>query len=202
MKSILDRVTLGTVHQANIHDLAKVEGDQCLKQEACVTAGCPLVEMHVSKWAKAQWEDQMLSAVMNGHRSQQTWKQFWQNTPQVKKVNWFYRIDRISQFMRDPCTYTQYPKVKLKTCCSSWSLSHTVLAFWMGATKMQAIRGVTICCPCWENGSCGQVQKSIRTCMHCLQYEGNWSYVPLHPLLSNILLDLLHVGCISVETAM
>ena len=54
VKSILDGVTLGTVHQAKVHDPAMVEGDLHLGQEVCVAAGHPLVEMHVTNWAKAQ----------------------------------------------------------------------------------------------------------------------------------------------------
>ena len=48
MKSILNGVTLGMVHQAEVHDPAMVEGDQCLEQEVCVTTGHALVEMHVT----------------------------------------------------------------------------------------------------------------------------------------------------------
>ena len=54
VKSILDGVTLGMAHWAKVHDLAMVEGDQHLEQEVCVAAGHPLVEMHVTNWAKAQ----------------------------------------------------------------------------------------------------------------------------------------------------
>ena len=48
VKSILNGVTLGMAHGAKVHNLAMVEGDQCLEQEVCVTAGHPLVEMHVT----------------------------------------------------------------------------------------------------------------------------------------------------------
>ena len=54
VKSILDGVALGTVHQVETHDPAIMEGDQCLEQEVRVTAGHPVVEMHVTDWAKAQ----------------------------------------------------------------------------------------------------------------------------------------------------
>ena len=54
VKSILDGVTLGMVHHAKVHDLAMVEGNQCLEQKVCVTPGHPLVEMLVTDWAKAQ----------------------------------------------------------------------------------------------------------------------------------------------------
>ena len=65
MKSILDRVVLGVAHNAKVHDLAMVEGDQCLEQEVHVTAVCPLVKTQVTDWAKAQREDPMLSAVLD-----------------------------------------------------------------------------------------------------------------------------------------
>ena len=48
-------------HWAKVHDLAIVEGDQYLEQEVWVAAGSPLVEMHVTDWAKAQREDPTLS---------------------------------------------------------------------------------------------------------------------------------------------
>ena len=65
MKSILDEVTLETVHWAEVHDPAIVEGDQCLEQELCAATGCPLVEMHVTKWAGVQREDPVLSTVLD-----------------------------------------------------------------------------------------------------------------------------------------
>ena len=65
VKSILDRVTLGTVHWAEVHDLAIVEGGQHLEQEVHVNAGHPLVEMHVINWAGAQREDPVLSTVLD-----------------------------------------------------------------------------------------------------------------------------------------
>ena len=43
MKSILDGVTLGMVHQAKVNDPAIVEGNQHLEQ-VCVAAGHPLVQ--------------------------------------------------------------------------------------------------------------------------------------------------------------
>ena len=52
--SILDGVTVGPVHWAEVHDPAIVEGDHHLKQEVCVTAGHTLVQMHVTDWAEVQ----------------------------------------------------------------------------------------------------------------------------------------------------
>ena len=42
-----------------------VEGDHNIEKEVCVAAGQVLVEMHVSDWAAAQREDQVLDAVLH-----------------------------------------------------------------------------------------------------------------------------------------
>ena len=44
-----------------------------------------------------------------------------------------------------------------------------------------------------------QVQKSRRFCTCFLQHEGNLSKVPLHPIVSTIPMDLLHVDFTSIE---
>ena len=47
-----------------------------------------------------------------------------------------------------------------------------------------------------------QVQKSIRTCTHCLQHVGGLPKVPLHPIVATAPLDLLHVDFTSIETTL
>ena len=70
VRSILNEVTLGTVHWAQIHDPAIVEDDHCLEQEVHVAAGCALVQMHVTDWAEAQKEDPMLNTVLDCLKAQ------------------------------------------------------------------------------------------------------------------------------------
>ena len=70
VKSILNRVALGSVHQAKVHDPAIVKGDHHLEQELCVAAGHTLVQMHVMDWVAAQKEDPMLSTVLDWLRAQ------------------------------------------------------------------------------------------------------------------------------------
>ena len=65
VKSILHGVTLGMAHWAKVHNPAMVGGNQHLEQEVWVTAGCPLVEMHVTNWAEAQREHPTLSWVLD-----------------------------------------------------------------------------------------------------------------------------------------
>ena len=46
------------------------------------------------------------------------------------------------------------------------------------------------------------MQQSIKSCMHCLQHEGNLPKVPLHPIVATTPLDLLHVDFTSIEMTM
>ena len=65
MQSVLDGVTLGTVHRAEGHDPSVVEGDHNIEKEVHVTAGQVQVKMHVTNWATAQREDPVLNTVLN-----------------------------------------------------------------------------------------------------------------------------------------
>ena len=47
-----------------------------------------------------------------------------------------------------------------------------------------------------------QVQKSQRSCMHCLQHKGNLCKAPLHLIVSITPMDLLHIDFTSIETIM
>ena len=42
-------------------------------------------------------------------------------------------------------------------------------------------------------GMISQMQQSIKSCVHCLQHEGNLHKVPLHPIVATAPLDLLHI---------
>ena len=44
-----------------------------------------------------------------------------------------------------------------------------------------------------------QMQQSIKSCMHCLQYKGDLSKVPLHPIVATASMYLLHVDFTSIE---
>ena len=70
VKFILNGIYFGMAHWDKVHDPAMVEGDQHLEQEVQVAAGHPLVEMHVTNWAKAQREDPTLSTWLDWLKSQ------------------------------------------------------------------------------------------------------------------------------------
>ena len=206
VKSILDGVALGMVHWAKVHDWALLEGDQHLEQEVCVTAGHPLMEMHVTNWAEAQGEDLMLSAMLDQLKAQ---KQTDMRTHLVehasskegKLILWNWQNFAIHQgalyLHSTPKGETEdlllfvVPKAHhvatLNGChqdAGHQGCDHTPSLLW----------------ECfWWQGMTNQVHKSLKSCMHCLQHEGKLSKVPLHPIVSTTPIDLLHVEFTSIE---
>ena len=43
-----------------------------------------------------------------------------------------------------------------------------------------------------------QMQQSIKSCVHCLQHEGNLPKVPLHLIVASAPMDLLYVDFTSI----
>ena len=209
VKSILDGVTLGMVHHAKIHNLAMVEGNQCLEQEVWVTTGHPLVEMHVTDWAKVQREDLMLSAVLDWLKA---WKQtnlkmllaehasseegkliLWNQQNFVIHQGALYLCSMPKGITEDPLLFV-VPK------------AHHVAAL-NGSLQAAGYQGCDHTLSLlqeyfWWPGMTNQVQKSIKSCMHCLQHEGNLPKASLHPIASTAPMDLLHVKFISIEMTM
>ena len=54
----------------------------------------------------------------------------------------------------------------------------------------------------WWPGMAKQMRQVIKTCRHCLQYEGSTPRAPLFPIVATAPLDLLHVDFTSIETTM
>ena len=54
----------------------------------------------------------------------------------------------------------------------------------------------------WWPGMINQMQQSIKSCMHCLQHEGNLPKVPLHPIVTTTPLDLLHIDFTNIQMTM
>ena len=65
VRSILDGITLGAAHWAEVHDPTIAEGDHDLEQDIHVATGHVLVQMHVPDWAEAQREDPVLNTVLD-----------------------------------------------------------------------------------------------------------------------------------------
>ena len=54
----------------------------------------------------------------------------------------------------------------------------------------------------WWPGMAKQMRQVIKTCRHCLQYDGSTPKAPLHPIVATAPLDLLNVDFTSIETTM
>ena len=54
----------------------------------------------------------------------------------------------------------------------------------------------------WWLGMTDQVQRSQKSCTHCLQHEDKFSKVSLHPIVSTAPMDLLHVDFTSIKMTM
>ena len=54
----------------------------------------------------------------------------------------------------------------------------------------------------WWLGMINQKQQSIKSCMPCLQHEGDLPKVPLHPIVATTPLGLLHIDFTSIEMTM
>ena len=54
----------------------------------------------------------------------------------------------------------------------------------------------------WWLGMTNQIQQSIKSCVHCLQHEGNLAKAPLYPIVATAPLDLLHIDFTIIEMTM
>ena len=54
----------------------------------------------------------------------------------------------------------------------------------------------------WWSGMAKQMRQCIRSCKHCLQYEGGTPKAPLCPIVATAPLDLLHVDFTNIETTL
>ena len=182
VKSILNGVTLEMAHWAKVHDLAMVEGNQCLEQEVWVTEGCPLVEMHVIDWAGAKREDLMLSTVLDWLKAQkQTNLKMLlakhTSSEEGKLILWNQQNFMIHQGALYLCST---PKGETEDLLLfTVPRAHCVAAL-NGCHQDAGHQGhghtLSLLWECfWWPGMTDQVQKSLKSCTCCLQHEGKLS---------------------------
>ena len=171
VKSILNGVALGTPYSAEIHGPAMMEGNQCFEQEVRVTAGCSLVEMHVTNWPETQTEDPMLSAMLDWLKAQKQKTLLEEHTSsKVKLVPWKQQNFMIHQGALYLCSMPKgktedlllftVPKVHHVTTLIGchWDIGHQ-----RHDHTLSLFREFF-----WWTGMTYQVQKSLRSCTHCL----------------------------------
>ena len=209
MRSILNGVALQSVHWAKVHDPAIVEGDCHLGQGVHVTAGCMLVQMHITDWAEAQKEDRLLSAVLNWLKAQKK--------TDLKALLAEHASSEEGQLILWNQQNFTFHQGALYLCSMPKGETKDLLLFVV--PKAHRVTALNQChrdvghqshnCTLfllWENfwwpGMANQMQQSFKSCMHCLQYEGNFFKAPLCPIVVTALMDLLHVDFTSIETTL
>ena len=124
--------------------------------------------------------------------------------PPAKKADWCYGISRISWFIREPYICTQHPNVKPEDLLLFVVPKAHYVATLNGCHRDAGHQGNNHTLSLlWEHfwglGMANQMQQSIKSCAHCLQYEGDLSKVPLHLIMATAPMDLLHVDFTSIE---
>ena len=209
MKSILDRVSLGSAHWAEVHNPTVVEGNQHLEQEVCVTAGHVLLQMHVTDWAKVQREDPMLSAVLDwlGAQKKTDLKTLVAEHASSKE-GWLILQNWQNFMIHQGALYLHSrPKGETKDLLLFVVPKAHHIAALNGCHRDGGHEGCDHTLSLlrehfWWPGMSDQMLQSIKSCKCCLQHEGSLSKAPLHPIVVTAPLDLLHVDFASIETTM
>ena len=209
VRSILNGVALGAVHQVEVHNPTVVESDHHLEQEVWVATGCTLVQMHVMDWAEAQREDPVLSAVSDWLKAQK------KTDLKVRQAE-HTSSEEGQMIFRNPQNFVIHQGALYLHSMPKGKTEDLLLFLVPKAHHDTALNGyhkdaghqgcnhnLSLLRECfWWPGMINQMQQSIKNCMHCLQHEGNLPKAPLHPIVATAPLDLLHIDFTSIETTM
>ena len=210
VRLILNGLTLGAEHWAEVHDLACNRRWQWLGTRGmCCCRLHMLVQMHITDLAKAQKEDLVLSAVLDWLEVQKRMDLrtlLGRACLQQGRADWSGRIDRTSWFIRKPYTCMLNAQGwEWRSVCSFVvpNVHHWITT--LNGCHMDAghqghdctLSLLQVCF--WWLGMINQMQQSVKTCVHCLQHESGLSKAPLHPIMATTPLDLLHVDFTSIE---
>ena len=206
VKSILNGVTLGTAHWADVHDPTIVKGDHHLEQEVCVTTGCTLVQIHITDWAEAQKEDPMLGTVLNWLKAQKKTDLKALLAEHTSSEEGWLILQNWQNFTiyQGALSLHSMPKGETKDLLLIMLLKAHCVANLNGCHRDAGHQGhdhtlSLLWQHFWWPGMANQMQQSIKSCVCCLQHEGNLSKAPLHPIVATALMDLLHVDFTRVE---
>ena len=207
MQAILDGVTIGMSQRAERERPAIIENDQHLEQEVHVAAKRVLVEMHVTDWAAAQKEDPELDAVLQwlGSRKRADLRMFLRECIMNKEGQMVWRNCQNFLSLQGALYLCSTPKGEDKDLLlfivpkAHWTA--TLNGCHQDAGHQGCDCTLSLLQECfWWPGMAKQMRQVIKTCRHCLQYEGSIPKAPLCPIVATALLDLLHVDFTSIET--
>ena len=118
--------------------------------------------------------------------------------PPARKANWSYNINKMLQFIREPYICIQLSRVRLKIC-----YFFTLNGCHRDVGHQGCNHILSLLWECfWWPGMINQMQEFIKSCMDCLQHEGDLPKASLHPIMATTPLDLLHVDFTSIEMTM
>ena len=200
---------MGASQRAEGENPAIIESDQQLEKEVWVAAGWVLVEMHVTNWAAAQIEDPKLDAVLQWLESKkktdlrtllgecitsEEGQMVWRNCQNFTTLWGTLYLCSTHKGKNDDLLLFVVPKAHwtatLNRC--HWDAGHQGCNHTLSLLQKHF----------WWPGMANQMRQVIKTCRHCLQYEGNTPMAPLCPIVATTSLDLLHVDLTSIETMM
>ena len=208
VRSILDRVTLGSAHRAKVCDPAIVKGDCCLEQEVHFTTGCTLVQMHITDWAEAQKEDPMLSTVLNWLKAQKTDLKALLAEHASSEEGWLI-LQNQQNFTTHQgilCLHSM-PKGETKDLLLFVVPKALCVTTLNGCHRDVGHQGhkctLSLLWECfWWPGMANQMQQAMKACTHCLQHEGSLSKVALHLIVATALIDFFNIDFTSIETTL
>ena len=199
------------VHRPKVHDLAMVEGDQCLwtrSMQSLQTAHC--LKCTLPTGLKLKEKTQCWAQCWIGwrHRSRQIWRYFWQNMPPVKKVTWSYIIDQNFMIQQGALYLFLMSKGKTEDLLLFVAPKAHHVATLNGCHCDAGHQGhdqtLSLLWECfWWLGN-GQPNAEIPEvpCTLLAAWQASCHKAPLHPIVSTAPMDLLHVDFMSIEMTM
>ena len=209
VQAVLDGAAIGTSQRAEGENPAIIEGDQQLEREVWVAAGQVLVEMHVTNWAVAQKEDPELDAVLQWLGSKkkadlrtllrecimsEEGQMVWRNCQNFTNLQGTLYLHSTPKGENKDLLLFIVPKVHQTA---------TLNGCRQDARHQGCDHTLSLLQECfWWLGMAKQMRQVIKSCRHCLQYEGGTPKAPLCLIVATTPLDLLHIDFTSIETTM
>ena len=209
VQAILDGAAMGALQRAERENPAIIKNDQQLEQEVQVTTGQVQVEMHVTDWAAAQKEDPELNAVLHWLETKKKadlktllgecimskdGQMVWRNCQNFTSLQGTLYLCSTPKGEDEDLLLFIVPRAHwiatLNGC--HWDVGHQGHDHTLSLLQEHF----------WWPGMVNQMRQVIKTCRHCLQYEGTTPKAPLCPIVATTPLDLLHVDFTSIETTM
>ena len=209
VQAILDGATIGASQRVEGGNPTVIKGDQQREKEVWVATGWVLVEMHVINWAAAQKEDPKLDAVLQwleskkktdlrtllGEQalSEEGWM-VWRNRQNFTTLKGTLYLHSTPKGENEDLLLFVGPKMHQTTALNG---CHQDAGHQGHGCTLSLLQECF-----WWSGMAKQMRQVIRTCKHCLQYEGGTPKGPLCHIVATTPLDLLHVEFTSLETTL